>query len=360
MKKILIILVIIIISFLNLICKNISLPLDLKITDKLYDSKGAGNIIYPSAMIYSENSFDIKQIEIKTNENFYIFSTEVRGKINKIENSGILYENNLESDFFLPMVHIYIDLNHIDSLGITNTIPGTNATISPESAWEKAVVIASMPFRYERYLYGSKVENRNRIVVSKNNSINNKRNKIIAKIKKQKIGEFSANTGFTIVMLAQSLSGIAQDNILISPVKSTAGQYNFGGGELGLFKRYNPNILDLITPFATSQKKILVNYSEKKEKYVVLPAYYPWNSKERKNQNYGNIKQVSENKLIIDLGSEDDLKKGSILYVNEKYKIKIIDIFPEMAVAKIIDNKNETKITKKMRVYFQPFNSKED
>ena len=305
----------------------------IKIDDDSGDDYGAGNVIYPEDQMFNDGLFDLTGFEIEEEDDYYRFIINVMGKLSPVEHDEFQYSYNLGDDFYLPMIHIYIDQDHIEGLGFTSTIKGTNATIHPENAWEKVVVIAALPERFAGELNRSQPEIAHNAIIPNKLKISRSRESMSVKVPKNRIGEISPQWGFTVLMFCQEFSQTIDKSIYIKDIKSTSSQMNFGGGSGNFLGNYDPNIIDMILPLGKYQREVLANYDQKEKKYTEIFACYPEFSALKKQSSFGVVKQVSEDKIVVDLGSDDCVSKGMELIVDNRIIVTVSDIFPNLSIA---------------------------
>lgn len=340
--------IIIIILFCTIYISNADVIIS--IDDPIGDDYGKGSIIYPEHEMFDPGIFDITGFTISQKNEDYVFMINLNGKVNSVKHDEFEYSYNLAEDFILPLVHIYIDKDHVEGSGFTKMINGTNANISQENAWEQVLVIASMAERYRGELERSQPEIAHNAIIPESIDISRDKKSIEVTIPKKILGELDKKWGFTILMMCQEFSQTIEKSVYIKDVKSTASQYNFGGGEGNILKNYDSNIIDMIVPLGTRQEEILSSFNADKKKYVELSAIYPVLTELKRNLNIGKVKQVSEEKVVVNLGSDNGIEKGSELIIENKYIIIVSDVFPGLSMATYLNPDDWEKVTINMNV----------
>ena len=106
--------------------------------DPAGDDFGPGTYTYPTDSVYKRGSFDIRKVEVKTRGDKVEFRVTVGTRIEDPWNSKEWDGNG----FSLQMAQIYIDTDHVDGSGHTNTLPGINAQFATGDAWDRVVLVS--------------------------------------------------------------------------------------------------------------------------------------------------------------------------------------------------------------------------
>ncbi len=318
--------------------------------DPAGDDYGNGEVVYPENPIFTKGIFDIISFKLFQEANFYIFSITVNCKIEPVTYHEFVYNYSLPEDFILPLIHIYIDMDHQDGSGFIESIQGAKVQIANECAWEKAVVFSSISQRYYTTLKSSQKNIINRVMIPDEINISKDKREILVKIPVSKLGEISEQWGFTVLMMGHDFSQTIKKNIYVLEVKSTASQFNFGGGDKGIFKSYSSNVIDMLTPYDKNQKTMLNSYDKKKGEYATVHAIYPLGSIVKKKSISGIVKHISEEKVVVNLGAVDGVIKGSHLIIDSRIVIIATDVFPELTIAEFLNKDDWQKIEINMPV----------
>ncbi len=339
MKYIIIIISILFYSILN------SLPL-LDVKDATFDDFGNGKVIYPDNPIFEKGIFDITEFKIEENSDSYKFTILVRSKIHKIKNTGLLQSNNIDEDFYLPLIQFYLVENNDSNLGNKELLPGINANLAENFSWNKVVVFSPISSAFESALFSMRYQNINNVIFPEKLKFH--KNIICGFVSKEKI-KLDKNSGFLLLMLGHNFSSL-KNNAFVIPVKSVSGQYNFGGGEKNIWKRYNSNIIDMICSPENSQKKMLSSYNQNLKKYAqILPYYKNWENSVISKKSF-EIKEISGYKIIVNAGSKDNFKVGDKLLIDNRFIAIAKDVFTSLSIAEISNHKEMKNINKKMKV----------
>ncbi len=340
---------IILISFL-LTLNFLSGEIICEIDDIEGDDYGNGSIVYPEHLMFIEGVFDLLQFKLELEEDEYIFSFTMKGKLFDVEHHEFEYNYSLPENFILPLIHVYIDQDHINDSGFTETVAGTNVTINPENAWERVVILSSIPDRYKGSLKSKQEEISKRTLVP--DKIFRSRNKktISVKVPVKLLGKVTTDWGFTVLIMGHEFSQTIKKNIYVREVKQTSNQYNFGGAEGGFFKQYDPNVIDLLSEYPGKQEHLLKGFSKKDKTYACVTAVYPFKTELKHNLSTGLVKQISKEKVVINIGSLNNIKIGDELLVNNQISVVARDVFPELTIAEFSNEKDWLKIEVGMKV----------
>lgn len=325
----------------------------IELQDDIGDDYGDGKVTYPEHTMFTEGLFDMESFRIEEVGNYYKFVVRIRGKVDYVEYDEFGYKYGIPDDFIFPLVQIYIDTDHKMNSGLTETINGTNVTIAPESAWERAVVFSSLPQKFRASIQRNQEVFLPRIAVPDKIKISSDKQEISVKISKNFLGKIQEDWGFAVMMFCHDVTTTVKKNNYTMEIKASSSLFNFGGGHGTLYFRYNPNVIDMITPPFQSQKKILHDYDVENKTYVVVEAVYPFGSKLRSNETIGEVKQVSEDKVVVDLGTDQGVEAGTKLIIENQYIVEVQDVFPGLSIASFTseDDIYEIKAGMKVRIW---------
>ena len=305
----------------------------IQLDDDINDDYGDGNVSYPEHPMFTPGIFDITGFRIEDKDEHYSFVIGIRGKIEYVSYEEFRYRYDIPDSFILPLIQVYIDTDKRRNSGITETIAGANLTVQQDSGWERAVVFTSMPRRFKLQTEHYQPHLVSRIFFSERIHRSADRKELRVDVPKTFLGEIQPHWGYLVLMLAHDFASNLKKNIYTIEVQSTASQFNFGGGHAGLFGRYNSNVIDLIVPPFTSQKKILKNYDIKAKTYAVAEAVYPHKTELATETVSGLVKQVSADKVVVNLGARQGVDKGTKLIIASRYVVEVDDVFPELSIA---------------------------
>jgi hypothetical protein len=206
----------------------------IELKDPKGDDKGPGNYIYPTDPIYVSGSFDLLKASIDDK------GEEIDFKITF--NAPVTFN---WGDFWdVQQLQIYLDFDHVEGAGRTETIPGTQVLIDPRDAWEKVVFIDphTVPkINGEIELKAAHMKD-DIVLPAKIKPIGKS---LKATVKKADLGVAEdvdiTKWGYGILML--SATGFPGDwCVLMRRVNEYEGQHRFGNGSDGAG---DPNVIDM-------------------------------------------------------------------------------------------------------------------
>ncbi len=103
----------------------------LTIQDPQGDDRGPGNYTYPTDAVFKPGNFDIAEFVVGTDAKNLVFRFKLNGPIDNPWNSP----NGLA----VQTLDVYIDVDHQAGSGARMLLPGRNAAVSAEDAWDYAV-----------------------------------------------------------------------------------------------------------------------------------------------------------------------------------------------------------------------------
>ena len=318
----------------------------LDIKDNIFDDYGNGKVTYPDNPIFKKGIFDITEFKIEENPNSYKFTIVVRTKINKVKNTGLLQSEDINSDFYLPLVQLYLVEKDEENLGVKDFLSGVNASLKENYSWNKVIVFTQIPNQFKSAISSMNYHNIQNVIFP--DKLKFHKNSIIGTVSKDKI-KLGKNIGFSLIMLGHNFSSL-RNNAYVIPIRSVSGQYNFGGGEQNILKRYNSNIIDLICRPENSQEKMLSSYDQNSQKYAQIIPYFKNMKNYKKLWNYYEIKEISGYKIIINAGSKENLKSGDKLLISNQFIAIVQDVFPSLSIAEILNHKKMKNINKEMKI----------
>lgn len=305
-----------------------------ELRDAIGDDHGAGNVVYPEHPMFTEGLFDLTYLRVFEEEDQYIFAIGITGKIEPVQHAEFRYRYDLPENFILPLVHIYIDVDNVETSGFVNTIRGTNVEMKPDSAWERAIVISSMPNKYRAVVQRQQPEIARRVIIPEDITISRAGDEISVKIEKNRLGEITESWGFAVLMFSHDFSDTIAKTSYIREVRSTASQFSFGGGSGGLLKRYDPNVIDMITEHPFEQKEMLSSFDPEKPELAKISAVYPLSGQQKREMaQSGEVMQYSDDRLIINLGSEHGVRKDTRFVIDGHIVVVAEDVFSRLTIA---------------------------
>jgi hypothetical protein len=211
---------------------------DLSFRDPIGDDKGFGKATYPSGKDYVAGAFDLTGLTIREDGDHLVFEVEVASKISDPWNSGDWGGNG----FSLQFVHVYVDLDGKKRKGERKGVPGSWVEFTPDSYWEKVVLISPQPPAKVRGEIDAKARFlKKKIIVPERTEARGK--KLIARVKASSLGgKPSKKWGVQALMLSNE-GFPAREDLLCRRMNELAGEHRFGGGCDGFG---DPQVLDML------------------------------------------------------------------------------------------------------------------
>lgn len=253
----------------------------LVLEDPRYDDKGPGTYVYPTGQPYTPGSFDLRRFEVEVDDRFVTFRVTLGAPLKKpseVRRSDAV-RIELENQLYVQNVDIYVDQDPTPGAGFTEVVPGRNVLFRRESAWERVVVLAPMPFAVRSSLSGWAGE---KAAIVPSNLIG-RGNTITARIPITELGgPPEPHWGYQVLIsgavwdpsfdAVNRLFGQHRPNAFTMRVVTVPEPVAFGGAELG---GYHPAVIDLLTPEDRSQTSLLKAFSNEDQTLAVVPMVYP-------------------------------------------------------------------------------------
>lgn len=133
------------------------------ISDPSGDDFGAGTLVYPQRADFNTGDLDLLQLKIsRDDEGFWFeatFKNPIRDPVNVPNSVGAeSLANFARKGFYQFNLDVYVDTDRVKGSGNTFTLPGRQAKIDPEYAWERAVILTPRPELMRDQLLGAMAE----------------------------------------------------------------------------------------------------------------------------------------------------------------------------------------------------------
>lgn len=211
--------------------------------DPAGDDDGPGTYTYPTDAVYTRGSFDLTGFTLKTNG----AKTDVAVTVG----SNLADPWSMGGGFATQMVFIFIDKDHEAGKGYTKSLAGLNFEFSPESAWEKVIILSPQaPARVKNEVETKAGQMQNDVIIP--SRTRGAGRSITGTIDTAALGEGDPSTwAYQVVM--QSNEGFpAGTDLLTRKVNEYEGQHRFGGGNDG---ECDPHVIDLLAGDGTGAKE---------------------------------------------------------------------------------------------------------
>jgi carbohydrate-binding DOMON domain-containing protein len=211
--------------------------------DPAGDDDGPGAYSYPTDAVYKRGSFDLTGFTLKTSG----AKTDVGVKVN----ANLEDPWSMGGGFAVQMVFVFIDKDGKEGSGYTKVPPGLNFELSPESAWEKLIILSPQPMGRVKTEVEQKAGDMKGDIIVPSRTRGAGRT-ITGSIDTAALGEGDPSTwGYQVVM--QSNEGFpAGSDLLTRKVNEYEGQHRFGGGNDG---DCDPHVMDLLAGDGTGAKE---------------------------------------------------------------------------------------------------------
>ncbi len=231
----------------------------LSIPDTLGDETGDGDYSYPLASDFAPHKglWDIVSTEISATEYDLIFRLEFAEMTNVW---------HMRQGFCHEIIQIYIDQDRISGSGNLEMLPGANAEVTPDFAWEVAVSATGDAIFVQK-------ETGEKLSAGCEASGNEETKKIEIIASKSLVGSDVADYGYVIVVGSQDGFGTGK----FRDVDDEPGVWTLGGGaapNAADGKDYDPGIIDAVLSEEDESKQstIISSYSVPEKKYARIPG----------------------------------------------------------------------------------------
>jgi alpha-amylase/alpha-mannosidase (GH57 family) len=225
----------------------------LEMTDPIGDDHGPGSYTYPTNAVFEPGVFDLMKFTVTDDAEQVVFTARVAGPVENPWGSPI--------ELSLQTLDIYLDTDGQAGSGLTDLLPGRNARVAPEDAWEYCIWVEG----WQQEVYGVGSAGQPERLAEVRTNITSQERTITVTVPKTIIGDGPENWGYLVVLTSQE-GFPAAGNWRVREVLAEAQEYRIGGGR---DDNSDPNIMDILVPEGESQEEILGVYETGEE--VVIP-----------------------------------------------------------------------------------------
>lgn len=231
----------------------------LTFSDPKGDDKGWGSLTYPTGKEYTPGAFDLIKLEVREDGDDVVFEIELAAEVTDPWSSKDWGGNG----FSLQFIQVYLDLDGKPRSGERKGVPGSWVEFTPDSYYEKVVLIspqpnakvqgevnAKAPWLAKRVVLPSRTEARRRTIV--------------ARVPKKEIGAPSKQWGVQALMLSNE-GFPAREDILARKVNEIEGEHRFGGGCDGFG---DPQVTDMLAGKAKGEASEVKAQEEQLRQYT--------------------------------------------------------------------------------------------
>ena len=202
--------------------------------DPVGDDNGPGNYTYPTDAVYKAGSFDLVQFDANAKGDKVTFEVTT--------NSTLEDPWSMKVGFAVQMVFVFIDTDHKEGSGFTDSLPGLNVKFAPADAWDRVVILSPQgPGRVKNEVEQKAGAMQSAVVIP--SRTRGAGRSITASVDLADLGGGDPATwGYQVVM--QSNEGFpAGNDLLTRKVNEYEGQHRFGGGNDG---DCDPHVMDVL------------------------------------------------------------------------------------------------------------------
>jgi len=232
---------------------NIAMFLTVK--DAKGDDKGPGSYTYPTDAVFKPGNFDIDEFAVGADDKNIVFRFKLNGPIDNPWGSP----NGLA----VQTLDVYIDVDHKPGSGSRMLLPGRNAAVSSEDAWDYAIWTEGWtPGMYKVGSDGKPVK----MDVPLKIIVDPVARTVTLRLPKDAIPGDPKTFGYLGVMLGQEgfpAAGVWR----VRDVEPNAAQWRFGGGAQDT---NHTRIIDVAWDGTPSQEELLTKYKSSQESALEL------------------------------------------------------------------------------------------
>jgi hypothetical protein len=281
------------------------------------DAYGDGSFLFPEGEDLQEGDLDIVEFSAKRvkggTEFEAVFARPIREPYRKaIDAAGTQLADIAKLGFYNFNIDVYVDTDREPGSGMVTMLPGRNAEVHEDFAWERVVCLTPRPEEarslLRRILVGDarreakseqgritsddveEIQRQVELDVAQRTSFPNRVNVLGSKIKffvpGSEMPPAEADWAYVVVVTGADLMGgintraldagfieVPFSGLMILPVQAGGSRYTFGSSEPDT--EWMPPIVDLIVPDGMDQKDILRSAAPLDDRPAQLPGVVP-------------------------------------------------------------------------------------
>lgn len=219
------------------------------------DDYGPGTYVYPTNEVFVEGHLDLLNFTVSKIDNDIMF----RFRFKTLGGNPW----NGPNGFSLQFIHMYIDTDHVEGSGRTDTL-GPRVNVTSEDAWEMALLIGPGWAGSNDLIFANGTKKTELMTIEAEGE-----DTIVAKISSSIIGEPEEEWGY--VVLVVGWDGYGENNMRAVGVE--AEDYTAGGGDPdAVSEGVNPLVFDMLVPPGKNQTEVLSSYSVADKTYATVYA----------------------------------------------------------------------------------------
>lgn len=210
----------------------------LEFKDPAGDDNGWGKAEYPTGGDYSAGAFDMVGLKIEDDGDHIVFEIEMAKKVTDPWKSREWRGNG----FSLQFAQIYLDTDGKRRKGERKGLPGSWVAFTPDSYWEKVIVVSPQPASKVRGEIAGKASYlKSKIVIPARTEARGK--KLIARVAVADLGGKPTKAWGVQVLMLSNEGFPAREDLLSRKVNELPGEHRFGGGCDGYG---DPHVIDML------------------------------------------------------------------------------------------------------------------
>jgi hypothetical protein len=288
-----------------------------RIEDPRGDDHGDGSIVYPEISDWQPGDLDLVWFQAEAVSGGTEFSVRFARNVKEPDrrplDGFVLLSDLAQYGFYNLNVDVYIDIDREPGSGRVTTLPGREAEIHPDFAWEKVVALTPRPYTASSVLQKIMIAEAKREIKREQGTVRNadvdvareqvevevaddvyfpNRIRVAGPTIKFTVPETflgapaSADWAYTVVVtgcdlmtslqtadIGAGLVGLPYSGLMILPVKAGGSRYTFGSREPDV--EMLPPIIDLIVPEGAKQEEVLRSFDVLAEQRARLLGVVP-------------------------------------------------------------------------------------
>ncbi len=289
-----------------------------KLEDPVGDDHGDGRLVYPLISDFEKGDLDLLSLTAKRASGGTRFEAYFAREIKQpgresVDDLGTQLDTVARYGFYTFNIDIYIDRDRQPGSGLIRMLPGREAEVLPEFAWERVVCLTPLPNEAVNRLQSLVVKSMRRTMMEESEgrldeeALDEFRDSVPGDIEEKAFfptrvnvrnrtidffvpdrflgGPADPNWGYVIVVTAADiiqsidmskasyLGRGSRERFMALPVSPGTWQNRLGGGREG--EELQPPIMEMIVPFGTKQEILLDDYSTKQNRPARLPGIVP-------------------------------------------------------------------------------------
>jgi len=289
-----------------------------KLDDPLGDDHGDGRLVYPLISDFERGDLDLRSLTAKRVSGGTRFEAYFAKEIKQpgresVDDLGTQLDSIARYGFYTFNIDLYVDKDREPGSGLIRMLPGREAEVTPEFAWERVICLTPLPNEASARLARLVVKSMRRTMTEESEgrideeALEEFKDSVPADIEEKAFfptrvkvrnrtieftvpdsflgGPADPDWGYVIVITAADiiqsidmskaayLGRKSRERFMALPVSPGTWQNRLGGGREG--EALQPPIMDMLVPTGASQEVLLDDYSTKQNRPARLPGVVP-------------------------------------------------------------------------------------